>query len=167
MTRHTSVFIVPVMILLALAACGGPKATPTAPPECAEIPAATFQKNADDGVAAGAVIVYERSGGTNCVDEVWQIYPDGRIIGNNGRAQATGSMTAEEASAMLADIQALGFFKLPSTKHTACRECFTYHITVKSGDQVKTVAAVDGGTDTPTDYWQIYAKIKKVLPAFP
>lgn len=167
MTRRMSIFVVPVMLLLALAACGGPKATSTAPPACAEIPAATFQKNADDGVAAGAVIVYERSGGTGCVDEVWQIYPDGRIIGNNGRAQATGSMTAGEVSTMLADIEALGFFKLPSTKHTACRECFTYHITVKSGDQVKTVAAVDGGTDTPTDYWQIYAKIKKVLPAFP
>jgi hypothetical protein len=167
MTRHASIFVVPVMLLLALAACGGPKATPTTKPECADIPAATFQKNADDGVAAGAMIVYERSGGTGCVDEVWQIYPDGRILGNNGRAQATASMTGEEASTMLADIQALGFFKLPSTKHTACQECFTYHITVKSGDQVKTVAAVDGGTDTPTDYWQIYAKIKKVLPAFP
>jgi hypothetical protein len=166
MTRHASIFVVPVMILLALAACGGPKATPTAQTECAEIPAATFQKNADDGVAAGAMIVYERSGGTDCVDEVWQIYPDGRIVGNNGRAQATGTVTAEEASAMLADIEALGFFKLPSTKHTACRECFTYHITVKDGDRVLTVAAVDGGTDTPTDFWQIYARIKKNLPAF-
>jgi hypothetical protein len=156
-----------VLVMLILAACGGQAATPTARPACAEIPAATFQKNADDGVAAGAVIVYERSGGNDCVDDVWSIYPDGRIVGVSGSKQATGTMTAQEASAMLADIQALGFFKLPSTKHTACRECFTYHITVKSGDQVKTVAAVDGGTDTPTDYWQIYAKIKKVLPAFP
>jgi hypothetical protein len=162
-----SILVVPVMLLLVLAACGGAKATPTAPPACAEIPAATFQKNADDGVAAGAMIVYERSGGMDCVDDVWSIYPDGRIVGVSGSKQATGTMTAQEASAMLADIEALGFFKLPSTKHTACRECFTYHITVKSGDQVKTVAAVDGGTDTPTDYWQIYAKIKKVLPAFP
>jgi hypothetical protein len=167
MTRHTFIFVVPVMLLLALAACGGPKATQTAAPECAEIPAATFQKHADDGVAAGAMLVYERSGGVDCVDEVWQIYPDGRIVGDNGRAQASASKTAAEASTMLADIEALGFFKLPSTKHTACRECFTYHITAKSGDQVKTVAAVDGGTDTPTDFWQIYAKIKKELPAFP
>jgi predicted small lipoprotein YifL len=167
MTRHKSIFVVLVMLLLALAACGGPKATSTVPPACAEIPAATFQKNADDGVAAGAMIVYERSGGTDCVDEVWQIYPDGRIIGNNGRAQATRTITAQEASAMLADVVAQGFFKLPSTKHTACRECYTYHITVKSNDQVNTVAAVDGGTDTPTDYWQIFARIKKDLPAFP
>jgi hypothetical protein len=28
------------------------------------------------------------------------------------------------------------------------------------------VAAVDGGTDTPTEFWQIYARIKKNLPAF-
>lgn len=156
-----------VLIMLSLSACGGQSTAPTALPACPEIPAATFQKNADDGVAAGAVIVYERSGGNDCLDDVWSIYPDGRIVGVSGSKQATASVTAEEVSAMLADIDAQGFFKLPSTKHTACRECFTYHITVKQGDQVKTVAAVDGGTDTPTDFWQIYARIKKPLPAFP
>jgi hypothetical protein len=158
--------IVLALVMLLLAACGGSKATPTAPPACPEIPAATFQKNADDGVAAGAVIVYERSGGNDCVDDVWRIYPDGRIEGTSGSKQATATVTAEEVSAMLKDIDAQGFFKLPSTKHTACRECFTYHITIKHNDQVKTVAAVDGGTDTPTDFWQIYARIKKPLPAF-
>jgi hypothetical protein len=155
------------MLFLVLAACGGPQATPTVQSQCVEIPTATFQKNADDGIEAGAVIVYERSGGNACVDDVWSIYPDGRIVGVSGSKQASATVTAEEVSAMLKDIDAQGFFKLVSTKHTACRECFTYHITVKSGDQVKTVAAVDGGTDTPTDYWQIYARIKKNLPAFP
>ena len=166
MTRHASIFVVLVVLLLALAACGGPKATPTPTSACAEIPAATFQKNADDGVAAGAVIVYERSGGNDCVDDVWSIYPDGRIAGVSGSKQASATVTAEEVSAMLKDIDAQGFFKLVSTKHTACRECFTYHITVKDGDRVLTVAAVDGGTDTPTEFWQIYARIKKNLPAF-
>lgn len=156
-----------VLIIFLLAACGGSKAAPTTPPACPEIPAATFQKNADDGIAAGAVIVYERSGGTDCVDDVWSIFPDGRIAGVSGSKQASATVTAEEVSAMLKDIEALGFFKLVSTKHTACRECFTYHITVKSADQVLSVAAVDGGTDTPTDFWQIYARIKKNLPAFP
>jgi hypothetical protein len=155
-----------VLIMLLLAACGGSSATPTARPACPEIPAATFQKNADDGMAAGAVVVYERTGGNDCVDDVWRIYPDGRIEGVSGSKQASATLTAEEVSAMLADIDAQGFFKLPSTKHTACAECFTYHITVKRADQVKTVAAVDGGTDTPTEFWQIYASIKKPLPAF-
>ncbi len=154
------------VIVFLLAACGGSKAAPTARPPCAEIPAATFQKNADDGIAAGAVIVYERSGGNDCVDDVWSIFPDGRIAGVSGSKQASASVTADEVSAMLRDIEALGFFKLVSTKHTACRECFTYHITVKGSDRVLTVAAVDGGTDTPTDFWQIYARIKKNLPAF-
>jgi len=163
--KHRALVLL-VLITLLLAACGGPKAAPTARPACAEIPAATFQKTADDGIAAGAVIVYERSGGNDCVDDVWSIFPDGRITGVSGSKQASATVTAEEVSAMLKDIAALGFFKLVSTKHTACRECFTYHITVKDGDKVLTVAAVDGGTDTPTDFWQIYARIKKNLPAF-
>lgn len=160
------VFGVVVLAMLVLAACGGQSATPTARPACAEIPAATFQKNADDGIAAGAVIVYERSGGNDCVDDVWTIYPDGRIAGVSGSKQASTTVTAEEVAAMLKDIDAQGFFKLVSTKHTACRECFTYHITIKDGDRLLTVAAVDGGTDTPTEFWQIYARIKKNLPAF-
>jgi len=47
MTRHTSVFVVPVMLLAALAAWEGRKVSRRPNPKCAEIPAATFQKNAD------------------------------------------------------------------------------------------------------------------------
>ncbi len=155
-----------VLVPLLLAACAGPAAAPTPRPDCAEIPAATFAKNASAGLAAGAVIVYERSGGSDCVDEVWQIYPDGRIVGANGRTQAKATLAPGEVSTMLADIAGQGLFKLASTKHTACKECFTYHITAKYNGQTTTVAAVDGGTDTPTEFWQIYARIKKPLPAF-
>ena len=39
---------------------------------------------AADLAKGGAVIVYERNGGAGCVDELYAIYPDGRITGDNG-----------------------------------------------------------------------------------
>jgi len=65
---------------------------------------------------------------------------------------------------LLADIEAQGFFKLQH-KHTACRECFTYHITVKSGDQVKPLPQWTAN-GYATDYWQIYAGSRKTCPPF-
>jgi hypothetical protein len=147
-----------ILVSLLLAACASSAPAPTAQPACT--PAAARPNAAQEGVAAGAAIVYERTGEGACVDEVWNIYPDGRIVGD----KATKTVTAAEISTLLTDIDGMGFFKLPTTKHTACRECFTYIITVNYNGQVKTVSAVDGGTDTPVEYWQIYAKIKKLLP---
>ena len=135
--KHRALVLL-VLIMLLVAACGGPKAAPTTPPACPEIPAATFQKNADDGIAAGAVIVYERSGGTDCVDDVWSIFPDGRIAGASGSKQASATVTAEEGLCMLKDIET-SLLQVVSTSITA-PECFTYHITVKSADQVLSVA---------------------------
>ena len=68
---------------------------------------------------------------------------------------------------MLAFVDEEGFFELWDTEHTACRDCYTYYITVVSDDQVSTIKAVDGGTDTPRAYWQVYAEIKQLLPDFP
>jgi hypothetical protein len=122
---------------------------------------------AEEGVADGAVVVYERIGGTECIDEVWNIYPDGRIVGENGRTKVEDEISAEEVSALLAFIDEEGFFDLWNTEHTACRNCFTYYITVSSNDQVLTIKAVDGGTDTPGAYWQVWAEIKKLVSDFP
>ncbi len=146
-----------IAVLLLLAACSS--ATPT--PEATCVPVAERPNAAKDGVNAGAVVVYERIGKSTCIDEVWSFFPDGRIVGD----KETKTVTASEVSTLVSDIEAMGFFKLESTKHTACAKCYTYNITVNSNGQVKTVSAVDGGTDTPTEYWQIFAKIKKLLPA--
>ena len=32
----------------------------------------------------GALIAYERNGGPRCIDELFAIYPDGRMVGDNG-----------------------------------------------------------------------------------
>jgi len=150
-------------LALGLAACGGP--TPTPEVECTVVP---IKANAaEEGVADGAVVVYERIGGSDCIDEVWNIYPDGRIVGENGRTTLEEKLTPEEVSVLLAFIDEEGFFDLWNTEHTACRNCFTYYITVSSNDQVLTIKAVDGGTDTPGAYWQVWAEIKKLISDFP
>jgi hypothetical protein len=153
-----------VILALWLVACGGP------PPEetqvvCTAVP--IMADAAQEGVADGAVVVYERIGGQECSDVVWFIYPDGRIVGQDGRTKVEETMSTEQVSALLAFIDEEGFFELWDTEHTACRDCYTYFITVVSDDQVLTIKAVDGGTDTPGAYWQVYAEIKKLLPDFP
>jgi hypothetical protein len=151
-------------LALGLAACGG-RSTPTPKAVCTPVP--IKEDAAQEGVADGAVVVYERIGGSDCIDEVWNIYPDGRIVGENGRTTLEEKLTPEEVSVLLAFIDEQGFFDLWNTEHTACRNCFTYNITVSSDDKVLTIKAVDGGTDTPGAYWQVWAEIKKLVSDFP
>jgi surface antigen len=50
-----------------------------------------------------------------------------------------------------------------TTYHPPCSVCFQYSVTVKYGGQVKTVGAVDGGTDGPAMYWQVIADLSDLL----
>ena len=117
----------------------------------------------------GAVIAYERNGGANCVDELYGIYPDGRIVADNGLTTVEKQLSPDELAQLLTSIEARGWFTdaMYDTWHTPCGQCFGYFLTVYHKGQTKTVMAVDGGTDAPADYWQVVALINKVLPAFP
>ena len=117
---------------------------------------------------AGAVIVYERNGGTNCIDELYAIYPDGQITGDNGAQQIEKQVTSAEVDKLLSDINNLGWFtdNMYSTSHTPCGACFTYFTSVSYKGQEKTVEAVDGGTDAPPNYWQMTALLDQLLPKF-
>jgi hypothetical protein len=163
MKRHVLGILI-IGLALVVSACGRPEPTSEAP-DCTVVP--LKEDAAQEGVADGAVIVYERLGGANCVDEVWNIYPDGRIVGENGSTTLNEQVTADEITQLLADIDAEGFFDLESTEHVPCGDCFTYHITVDNGGEVKTVSTVDGGTDTPGAYWRVFAEISHLLPDFP
>ena len=163
--KRFSLFFLFILVTLGLAACGGgAEPTPAVQATCA--PPAKQDSVIQEAMAGGAVIIYERTGEATCVDEVWSIYPDGRLVGENGSIRIDETVTSEEISALLAEIEELGFFDLESTEHTACRECFAYQITVSHGDQRKTVSAIDGGTDTPGAYWKVFAKIKGLVPDF-
>jgi hypothetical protein len=67
----------------------------------------------------------------------------------------------------LNDIIALDFFNWSDTTYVACETCYSHFITLNCDDQVKTVAAVDGGRDTPGRYWQVLDKIEKQISGVP
>lgn len=126
------------------------------------------QEQAASLIKAGAVIAYERHGGPSCIDELYAIYPDGQIKGDEGEKEVEKQVTPTEVDALLAGINNLGWFteEIYSTSHTPCRQCYTYFISVSYQGQEKTVQAVDGGTDAPSDYWQVVSLINGTIPRF-
>jgi galactofuranose transport system permease protein len=118
---------------------------------------------------SGAVITYERNGGVRCIDELYAIYPDGRITADNGEQQLTKQITPAEVDHLLSDINNLGWFTddMYTTYHEPCGACFSYSTTVSYNGQTKTVNAVDGGTDAPANYWQMSGEITVAVPEFP
>jgi hypothetical protein len=119
-------------------------------------------------VESGAVLVYERNGGFSGIDELYAIYPDGRIVGDNTTDTIEKQVTAEEVEKLLSDITNRGWFTnaMFDTWHVQVEAMYGYFITVSYEDQVKTVKAVDGGTDAPADYWQVVSLINGVIPHF-
>jgi ribose/xylose/arabinose/galactoside ABC-type transport system permease subunit len=116
----------------------------------------------------GAVITYERNGGSNCLDELYAFYADGRIVGDDGTNKVEAQLTAAELEELLSGIAKLGWFTndMYNTWHTPCGQCYGYYTTVKYNDEEKTVKAVDGGTDAPANYWRVVALINGVIPKF-
>ncbi len=116
----------------------------------------------------GAVIVYERNGGPNCIDEIFAFYPDGRIVGDDGEIVVEKEVTTEELNLLISRITDLGWFtdELYDTWHTPCGQCYGYYLTMSSDGEQKTVKGVDGGTDAPAVYWQIISLVKGMVPKF-
>ena len=126
------------------------------------------QDRAAELMKAGAVITYERNGGANCVDELYAIYPDGRIEGDNGTQTIQKTATPEEVTALLGSLADLGWFTddMYTTSHTPCGQCYSYFTSVAFQGKDKTVQAVDGGTDAPASYWLATARLSAMLPTF-
>ena len=126
------------------------------------------QDQAATVIQSGAVLAYERNGGPNCIDELYTIYPDGRIEGDNGSESIKKQLTPDELDHLLSVIVARQWFtnEIYDTYHTPCGSCYVYYITVSYDGQQKTVKAVDGGTDAPANYWQVVSEINGVIPKF-
>jgi hypothetical protein len=141
--------------------------TPTADSSACELKPFR-QALAAEFVQDGAVVAYERNGGPNCIDEVYAIYPDGRIVGDDGVNTIEDQVTPEEVDTLLAGINGYGWFtdEMYDTWHTPCGQCYGYYLTVSYEGQEKTVKGVDGGTDAPADYWQVISLVKGVVPRF-
>jgi len=117
-------------------------------------------------VDASAVILYERNGGTACVDELYAVYADGHITADFGDNNVKKSqVTPPKISTLLKQISDLGFFTpdFYTTNHTPCGACYHYSTTVIYQGQTKTVDAVDGGTDAPANYWIMTGYLSPIL----
>jgi simple sugar transport system permease protein len=116
----------------------------------------------------GAVMAYERNGGLNCVDELYAIYPDGRITGDNGTQKIEKQVKPADVDKLLLQIDNYGWFtdNMYSTSHKPCEACFTYFTTVLYKGREKTVQAVDGGTDAPPEYWYMTGELTVLIPGF-
>jgi galactofuranose transport system permease protein len=119
-------------------------------------------------VQGGAVIVYERNGGNKCIDELYAIYPDGRVTGDNGTQKVEAQFTSADVDKLLSQINDMGWFtdNMYSTHHVPCGACYTYFTDVIYKGQEKNVEAVDGGIDAPAFYWQMTAILNPFLPKF-
>ena len=115
----------------------------------------------------GAAIVYNRTAGPLCVDELFAIYPDGRVIGNDGVNKVEIQKSPADVEQIITAIT--GDYKwltndIYSTYHNPCRQCFAHYITISYDGQEKAVTAVDGGTNMPPGYGLTLAVIRPLLP---
>jgi hypothetical protein len=124
------------------------------------------QEQAASLISGGAIIAYERNGGPKCVDELYAIYPDGRITGDDGENVVEKQVTIADVNLLIAGIVDNGWFtdEQYDTWHTPCGQCYGYYLTVLANDQEKTVKGVDGGTDAPAAFWQVISLVKGVVP---
>lgn len=114
----------------------------------------------------GAIIVMNRNGGDTCVDILYAVYPDGKIVIDDGSTIKNKQANAEKLEKLLASIKKFGWFddeEFYDTKHIPCGQCYSYDVTVTYEDVTKKVHAVDGGTDAPGDYWQVVGLIDGLI----
>jgi len=148
---------------------GGGSTAETATPRSGSCEFKPFrQDKAAEFMRDGAVIAYERNGGPNCIDELYAIYPDGRIVGDDGAQTIEKQVSPEEVEQLLEGIAGYGWFtdEMYNTWHTPCKQCYGYYLTVSYQGQEKTVKGVDGGTDAPAEYWEVISLVKAIIPRF-
>jgi simple sugar transport system permease protein len=122
-------------------------------------------------LADGAVIVYNRTAGTACVDELYGIYSDGRIVADNGQGSdpIEGQVDPAELERIIVTASdEYGWFsdKMFSTYHNPCRQCYAHYLSISYNGQVKGVTAVDGGVDMQPEYGYTLSILRPILPKF-
>jgi hypothetical protein len=160
-----------VALLAIAAATSVSRMRPTASaaePTSAQCTVAPFREDeATSLINDGAVIVYQRTAGPLCVDELYAIYPDGRITGADGVNAVEKQITSAEVEGLLLAISVdHGWFtnEIYSTYLNPCRQCFAHYIDISYDGQQKAVTGVDGTTAMPPGYAFALAEIRPLLP---
>jgi ribose/xylose/arabinose/galactoside ABC-type transport system permease subunit len=127
------------------------------------------EAEAEKLIAEGAAIVYHRTAGTRCVDELYAVYPDGRVTGNSGDSEIEGQVNPGEVQSILTTIREdYGWFtdNMYSTWHNPCGTCYAHYLTISYDGQEKTITGVDGGVDMQAEYGYTLSIIRPILPKF-
>jgi simple sugar transport system permease protein len=144
-------------------------ASSAATPETSQCQVAPFREDeAADLISQGAVLVYHRTAGPDCIDELFAIYPDGRVTGSDGTRTVERQATPEEVEQLLMTIsQQYGWFTndIYSTYLNPCRQCYAHYIDISYQGQEKSATGVDGTTAMPSNYGLTLAIIRPMLPA--
>lgn len=129
---------------------------------------APFRKeDAANLIKDGAVIAYQRVAGPRCVDELFAIYPDGRVTGTDGKNNVEKQVTPTEVEQLLTVITVDHKWFTPEifdTFLTPCRQCFAHYILVSYNGQEKGATGTDGTTAMPPDFLFAIAQIRPFLP---
>lgn len=159
--------LVVVAALMVLPGLGAPSANAVTENTQCQVP--PFREaEAANLVAEGAVIVYHRTAGPQCVDELFAIYPDGRVVGVSGAQRVEKQIPADEVSALLTAISVDHQWftdSVYSTYLNPCRQCFAHYIDISYKGQQKSATGVDGTTAMPPEYAFALAEIRPLLPA--
>jgi simple sugar transport system permease protein len=140
---------------------------PTEAGTCEEKP---FRKDeAASLIEDGAVIAYHRVAGPQCIDEMYAIYPDGRIVGENAATKLESQVTPADVAQLLGTItESYEWFgnEIRDSYHVPCRQCFAHYVLVSDDGRQKGVTAADGGVAMPPGYGFTLAVIRPLLPEF-
>ena len=120
-------------------------------------------------IGGGAVIAYHRTAGTQCVNELYAVYPDGRVVGDNGVEEVESQAGAAEVEQVLATIRdEYGWFtdNMYSTWHNPCGTCYAHYVAIAHQDEEKSLTAVDGGVDMQPEFGYTLSIIRPILPKF-
>jgi len=125
------------------------------------------EAEATELVNGGAVIVYHRTAGPDCVDELFAIYPDGHITGTNGVNDVQVQISPADVESMLVAISVDHQWftnEIYSTYLNPCKQCYAHYIDISYDGQQKAVTGVDGTTAMPPGYAFALAEIRPLLP---
>jgi hypothetical protein len=109
-----------------------------------------------------AALIFQRTGGLMGVADHWSIFPDGRIVANNGQEV---QVEPERIQQLLTDVKSLGFFEMNKAympKNTCC-DRFTYIIIARDADKIHSVTTIDAAPNAPPALWQIIEAIHRLI----
>ena len=113
------------------------------------------------------MIAYQRLSGPNCIDEMYAIYPDGRVEGDNGTNQVETNVdpdTVERVLSTISNEYAWFTDEIFDTYLAPCRQCFVHYVLISYDGQEKGATATDGTTAMPSEYGFTLSVITPLLP---